>query len=143
MDRGWSPFDVAVFGRLWSQAKVTTVAEELGEGRRVLRCRVRTSISLLGRWMLATLCSAALVASVAWPKWQPWVFFAWIVVPIHLMLVAAERRLILQLVVALVDTVAQRLKLNHLLPPSATTPQPRRPLPTRSVGERDDLEELL
>jgi len=143
VDRGWSGYDVEVFGRLWSRARVNTVAEELGEGRRVLRCRIRTGISLLGRWMLGTLCGAALVASMAWPNWQPWVFFAWAVVPIHLVLVAAERRLVLQLTVALVDTVAQRLKLNHLLPPSATATLPRRPLPTRSAGERDDLEELL
>lgn len=142
-DQGWSDFDLELSGRTWSRAWISTVAEELGENRRVLRCRIHTGISLRGRWTLAGLCATGLIASTAWPPWQPWVFLVWFLLPIQWFLVASERRLVLRLAVGLVDGIAQRQGLNHLLSPSTPQAAPRRPLSTRSAGERDDLEELL
>jgi hypothetical protein len=46
LDTGWNEYDAEVFGNRWSRLRLTTVAEELAEGKMIFRCRLRASWSL-------------------------------------------------------------------------------------------------
>jgi hypothetical protein len=93
--------------------------------------------------MLGALAGAALILTMTFEQVRPWIWFAWVALPSLGVLVEFERRVVLQLVAALVDEVAHNLGLHHLLPPVAATPNTRRAVPQPRRDERDDLEELL
>lgn len=80
-DNGWNPYDLEVLGNPLSRVRLLTVAEELGAGQRVLRCRLRPRWSLQARLLLGLSVGAALllIAAVA-PVW-PWVWMLLLGVP--------------------------------------------------------------
>ena len=60
LDAGWSDWDVEVFGHPWTCVRVTSVQEEHGEGKRLVRLRYRFGPTWLGTTVLV-----AMAASVA------------------------------------------------------------------------------
>lgn len=46
-DTGWNTFDIEIFGSRWSRLQLLTAAEELGHGKTVIRCRLKTRWTLL------------------------------------------------------------------------------------------------
>jgi O-antigen biosynthesis protein len=141
-DQGWARFDLEVYGRRWTRLQLTTVAEELGQNRRVLRCRLHTAWSLPARWALGFLTGLSLVVSMSLAPQHPWIWSVWTLVPALAAIVHSERRTLVRLVASLVDEVARQLELQYLLPPNPD--QPARPAPPKPPDRaRDDLEELL
>lgn len=60
LDSGWADWDAEIFGHPWTCVRVTSVQEEHGEGKRLVRLRYRFGPTWLG-WIVL----AALAASVA------------------------------------------------------------------------------
>src|SRR5437773_5970920 len=57
-DTGWNDHDVEVFGSRWSRLRLTTVTEELGQDKRVFRCRLNAIWSLPARIAFWSACGA-------------------------------------------------------------------------------------
>jgi len=67
LDTGWSPFDAEIFGHPWTCLRVTTVQEEHGSGRRLIRLRSR----LESTWVAWTALAAAAVTIGLAAAWSP------------------------------------------------------------------------
>jgi len=67
LDTGWSPFDAEIFGHPWTCLRVTTVQEEHGSGRRLVRLRSR----LQPTWVAWTALAAAAVTIALASVWNP------------------------------------------------------------------------
>ena len=89
------------------------------------------------------LAGVALTVTMTWEAVWPWIWLVWVALPGFGLLVEWERRVILQLVAALVNEVAGGLGLHPMLQPSAYAPPARRVDDLRRRDERDELEELL
>jgi len=86
-DTGWQPFDMEIQTNLWTWLRLTTVHEELDQGRRNIRCRLRTGWSarvVSGFWALA-LAEFILIRSIA-PTW-PWAWMLLLTLPFVMLLI--------------------------------------------------------
>src|SRR5437667_3243989 len=48
-DTGYNDYDLEIIGSNWARLRLTTVTEELEEGRRIFRCRLKSSWTFRGR----------------------------------------------------------------------------------------------
>ncbi len=67
LDTGWSDWDVEVFGHPWTRLRITTVQEEHGSGRRLVRLRSRLGFT----WVAWTALAAAAVSIALAGAWSP------------------------------------------------------------------------
>ena len=67
LDTGWSDWDAEIFGHPWTCVRVTSVQEEHGEGRRLVRLRFRFGPTWLGWTVLAALAASVGLAAVLEP----------------------------------------------------------------------------
>jgi GT2 family glycosyltransferase len=67
LDTGWSEFDAEIFGHPWTRLQVTTVQEEHGSGRRLVRLRSRLKFT----WIAWTAVAAAAVSVALAAAWSP------------------------------------------------------------------------
>ncbi|MDA7916337.1 glycosyltransferase [Verrucomicrobia bacterium] len=62
IDAGWSPFDFEIYGSKWSQVQLTTVAEAHRQNKQLIRCRLTTGASLLGKISLSILILGSVIS---------------------------------------------------------------------------------
>jgi len=65
LDTGWSEWDAEVFGHPWTCLRLTTVQEEHGSGRRLLRLRYRLSPTWLS-WIAVAAAAASIGLAACW-----------------------------------------------------------------------------
>jgi hypothetical protein len=109
LDSGWDSFDMEMATNRWSAAQLTTVHEELSEGRRFFRCRIDTRSSWSSR-LLATIVGVASVVAVSiWRESWPWIWFALVSIPLVLLFIAGEEGTQCEEIASAVTVVARRL----------------------------------
>ena len=67
LDTGWSEWDAELYGHPWSCVRVTTVQEEHGSGRRLIRLRYH----LRPTWLACAAVGAAAVSCILVAVWRP------------------------------------------------------------------------
>ena len=67
LDTGWGDWDVEVFGHPWTCVRVTSVQEEHGEGKRLVRLRYRFGPTWLGWTVLVALAASVAFAAAFEP----------------------------------------------------------------------------
>ncbi|MBU6309059.1 MAG: glycosyltransferase [Planctomycetes bacterium] len=67
LDTGWSDWDAEIFGHPWTCVRVTSVQEEHGEGKRLVRLRYRFGPTWLGWTVLAALVASVVLAAALEP----------------------------------------------------------------------------
>lgn len=72
LDTGWGDWDVEVFGHPWTCVRVTTVQEEHGSGRRLVRLRYRFAPTWLGWLVLTALATSVGIAALVKPGVAVW-----------------------------------------------------------------------
>jgi hypothetical protein len=113
-DTGWGEYDAEVYGPRWSRLRLITVAEESSGGRRLLRCRLTSGISLRARVILVALVIALVVILDAWAEAGLWVWVLVALVPMWVWRVESEKYLVRRLVAASIRDVAGELGLTNL-----------------------------
>jgi len=111
VDSGWNDFDVEISTNPWATARLTTVHEELAQGRKFFRCRIATRSSWWSRLIVGTLAVACIVAIVLLRATHPMVWFALGTIPVAMLIVAGEQGLYEQRIAALISRVAQDVRL--------------------------------
>jgi glycosyltransferase involved in cell wall biosynthesis len=83
-DTGWTAYDVEVQPHLWTQLRLTTVTEDLEQGKKSLHCRIQTSWALPARILMAVaaLVMAFLLGYLA--EQHPWTWMALLALPLLL-----------------------------------------------------------
>ncbi len=128
-DSGWDEHDVTIYGDRFSRVDVTTVAENHGGAKRLLRCRLQARWTLLAKvafWLVAGFLGVAsrivwavLLPEAAVPLWLLWTvaFLPIPLIAIWWLYLRQQARRALRLAVALLDLTAQELKLIKLRAP--------------------------
>jgi len=117
-DTGYNDYDLELVGSNWARLRLTTVAEELAEGRRVFRCRLKSSWTFRGQaafwlWFATAFGIVGILARV-----EPWLWMLLASVPVLQLFLNAERRRMQQLMTALLDRIASEQNLVKLDPPT-------------------------
>ncbi len=127
LDTGWNEYDAEVFGNRWSRLRLTTVTEELTEGKMIFRCRLRANWSLRAQFTFWFALGAELLLIGFLARVEPWVWMSLLTLPILAWFLEQEKRNMQQLMKALIDEAAaelgllrlQKLKLDGKLVPVA------------------------
>jgi glycosyltransferase involved in cell wall biosynthesis/FtsH-binding integral membrane protein len=113
-DSGWTSYDIEIFTPIWSRLKLLTVSEELENGKRTFRCRIRGSWSLPARLLFLAIVAAAVVVVMAMAKENPWTWFSVVAIPLAAWIIDDEQADYQQALARIVDGVAGEQKLKHL-----------------------------
>lgn len=129
-DIGWSEFDVEVYGRRWSNVRLTTVAEVHSRGRQLIRCRLRGSWSLTAKAAFWALLGAELLALGFFGPLQPWLWLILLTLPLVWWLLRREQRRLQSILIIFLDEVTAELgllKLDTAVPPPVISTEARPP----------------
>lgn len=82
LDSGWGAFDLEMGAGQWSRLRLSTVTEELDQGKRVIKCRCRAVWSARA-WFLFLALGLGVAALVGWwAESAPWIWTALIALPL-------------------------------------------------------------
>jgi glycosyltransferase involved in cell wall biosynthesis len=110
-DAGWEDFDLEIYGNRWSRVQLTTVMEELPEGKRLIRCRLRSEWSLAATiFFWATLALELLLIGLIASS-QPWFWMMLLSMPLFAWFLEQEKNNLQRLVTAFLDEVARQRSL--------------------------------
>ena len=110
-DTGWSDHDVEIFGSRWSRMRLATVTEELGQGKRIFRSRLKANWSLPARIVFWSACGAEL-SVIGWlSSAHPWIWMLPLSICALGWWLEQERRNLLLWIAALLDEVAAEQKM--------------------------------
>ena len=76
-----------MFSHLWTRLKLTTLSEELGNGRRNLHCRIRSAWSLLAKVLMTCLVLAVTLSIVNFAAVWPWTWMSLVLLPLALWII--------------------------------------------------------
>jgi len=115
-DIGWSEYDVEIYGSRWSHLQLTTVTEDHGKARHLLRGRLRVRWSLQAKvafWALAGL-ELLVVGFVA--PWLHWLWLLLLTLPLLAFFLQREQRTLQSMLVVFLDELARDWKLVKIQP---------------------------
>jgi glycosyltransferase involved in cell wall biosynthesis len=126
-DSGWNNYDIEIYGSAWSHLQLLTVSEILGQGKQLLRCRLRPVWSLFAKatfWVTlgAQLLVIGLLGQSFW-----WLALLLITVPAFVWVIAKEQSDLQRVVSVFLDEIASDLKLKKI------EPSPKNSTPTSTV----------
>ncbi len=113
-DTGWRTCDAEIIGNGWSRLLLTTVTEELDQGRKNFSCRLQCTWSLSAKvaFALACLIELGLIVLLA-PRW-PVVWFVLLLLVILHWFLEEEKESLIQSTVAVLDKAAKEQNLVKL-----------------------------
>lgn len=107
-DIGWNDYDLEILGSRWTHMELTTVAEECGHGKKVIRCRLNAGWSLQAKVVFWCALGFQLLVIGAVGKWLPWLRLMLLSVPVFAWFLVCEKRNLQSLMIVLLDEVAKR-----------------------------------
>jgi hypothetical protein len=125
VDTGWTTCDLGIPVDFWTRLTLNTASEELGQGKKNLRCRIRGFWSLPAKllfWGVA--CGVVLlIASLA--EAIPWLWMTLLFLPLLAWALDERREDYERTCVHMLDTVARELTMVKLDSTSASSKAPR------------------
>lgn len=118
IDNGWTPHDVEIYSGRWAWLRLTTAAEEMGNGKLFLRCRLRTGWSLLAKTGLGFFLLLLLLIVVRLAPIQHWVWMSWTILPLLVWCLEYKQTSLRVKVSALIQEAASSLGLQKYKGPS-------------------------
>src|SRR5262249_34937331 len=113
-DSGWTAVDLEIPTDSWSRLKLTTVTEDLEQGRRTFRCRVQSSWSLPAKVTFGISIFLLLIVIVAFAATVPWLWLALVALPLIAWFFDDNRQEYQRALVGIVDHAATSKKLVKL-----------------------------
>ena len=113
-DNGWSEFDVEIYGSRWCSLRLITATEHHQGGKQMVRCRMNTGWSLLGRITFWAAFGLTLMISATVGQLIPWLHFVW-VLPLWLgWMLQTQQRDFRRILTVLLDEVADKFHLTKV-----------------------------
>ncbi len=113
-DIGWSEYDLEVLANRWVHLQLTTVAEDHPQGKRMIRCRLRTAWSLQAKVAFWSAFGFELLILGLVGKWLPWLWCLVVSMPLLAWFLVREERNLQSLMVVFLDEVAKEWKLTKV-----------------------------
>jgi hypothetical protein len=113
-DTGWGNYDVEIYGNQWSNLQLTTATEEFPGGKRLFRCRLRASWSLLATIAFGAAFGFELLIIGLVASEQPLLWLLLLTMPIFWWFLRHERRAVLGIMTAFIDELAGKCGMAKL-----------------------------
>jgi hypothetical protein len=81
-DTGWTSSDLEILTDNWSRLKLITVSEDLHQGKKNFRCRIKGGWSMPARTILLLGVAVVGLVIASFAETVPWVWLALIVLPL-------------------------------------------------------------
>lgn len=123
-DIGWCDYDVEIYGSRWTNLQITSVVENHGQGKHVLRHRLKPRWSLqarVGFWAIAALEILVLGLTA---KTTPLLWFLLLSLPLIALVLRREQRTLQSMIIILLDEVGSEWKLTRTQPPRVSEKAP-------------------
>jgi O-antigen biosynthesis protein len=115
-DTGWHTYDAEIAGTPWTRLRLSTVSEDLDQGRRNFHCRVRGAWSLPSKMIFWTALLVQLVASALFARHMPWLWMGPIIAYVIYWFFQDEKQAVEQAIASLLDEEATNQQLVRLTP---------------------------
>ncbi|KAF0181622.1 MAG: glycosyltransferase [Limisphaerales bacterium] len=113
-DNGWSEFDVEIYGSRWCHLRLITATEHHQGGKQMVRCRLNTGWSLLGRITFWAAFGLTLMISTTVGMLFPWLHCVWLL-PLWLgWMLQTQQRDFRRILTVLLDEVAAKFHLTKV-----------------------------
>lgn len=119
-DIGWSDYDVEIYDTRWTKLQLTTVVEDHGRGRQLVRCRLRTRWVLRTKLAFWTLCGLELLLCGFVGPWLRWLWCLLLTLPLIVWYLRREQRNLRSLIVVFLDEAAKAWKWMKIQPAAET-----------------------
>ncbi|PYI83255.1 MAG: glycosyl transferase [Verrucomicrobia bacterium] len=110
-DSGWSHYDLEIFGNRWSRLCLTTVTEELEQGKRNFCCRLQATWSLPAKLLFWFILGVELVLIGLLAPVQPWLWMILLSLAVLNGLLEQEKLRLQQVIATLLGEVAAQLSM--------------------------------
>jgi hypothetical protein len=117
LDSGWSAHDVELGGGTWVRLWLSSVTEELEEGRKILRCRLRTAWTVRARLAFLASLGGALVLTGTLGHLTEWIWMLPVALPLLYLFLENESQRTRGLVSEIVNRLAGK---SGLVPVTST-----------------------
>lgn len=114
LDAGWSDYDVEIASNSWSRLYLTTVSEDLEQGKRVFRCRLNTVWSFKARVLFGIAAAFSIGALPKVAELFPWAWLLLVLLPLLYWFIEDERLLSLSMAERTIDQAAASYHLLRL-----------------------------
>ncbi len=125
-DSGWTTYDLEIPAHWWTRLRLTTVSEELDQGKKTFRCRIRGFWSLPAKIVFWAMTIAVVTLVVALAQATPWIWMSLLALPLLGWVLEDERLEYERNLATLLDTVAGEQALTKLDAPASSTLSPQR-----------------
>jgi len=115
-DTGWNSFDIEIYGSRWCQLQLITAAEILGNGRQLIRCRLRTAWTLAAKMAFWLLAGIELLLLGFFGSMFPWLWVVLLTLPILAGWLAREQRNMRRVFAVFLDEIAKEMDLIRVGP---------------------------
>jgi hypothetical protein len=113
-DSGWSDFDLEIMGNRWSRLRLTTVTEELEQGRRNFHCRMRGKWSVAAAFVFWTIVAVQLLVIGLVAGRLPWIWLLPIALPFVSLLLDHQHQQLKEIIATQLEATARELNLVSL-----------------------------
>lgn len=114
VDTGWTDHDIEVIGHRWCHLRITTVGEDLHQGRRLFRCRLDPRWSLESKLLFWTTAGAVMVIIGLFASVQAYLWLLPMVLPVLVWFLEHEQNLLRAAVAQMLNESATKLGLIKL-----------------------------
>jgi hypothetical protein len=119
-DAGWCDYDVEVYGSRWSNLELTTVAEDMGLGKHLLRCRLLPRWSFAAKVLFGLLAGLEVLVLGFAVASLPWLWLLPLLLPAFAWALHREQRTLQSTTAVLLDELAQEWDLTKTPPDSGS-----------------------
>ena len=113
-DTGWTTHDIEIAAHLWTQLRLTTVSEELEQGKRNFHCRIEGFWSLPAKLFATLLFGIVIVLIWRLAHVIPWIWMSLTALPLVCWLLDDERQAHGQALGLLIEEAAKDQSLTRL-----------------------------
>ncbi len=120
LDSGWDGFDLELQASAWNRIQLTTVTEELDQGRRNIRCRLDARWSARSKILFALLIAITAIVISLLRQSLPWIWMTLALLPLAVWFVEEDRLLRQAAFAGLLDSAAAEQGLISVKPAKST-----------------------
>lgn len=110
-DTGWENHDFEIGGNSWSRLRLTTVTEELEQGRKNFRCRLEMFWPLWTKILFAVVMVVELLVVFLWAGQMPWLWMLPVTLPLLAWFINEQGRDFRSAIITLMNDAARQHEL--------------------------------
>jgi hypothetical protein len=114
LDTGWNDHDLEIYGQKWARLRLTTVTEDVGDGRTMVRGRLDANWSLRAKLYFWALLALEIVVVALLRDTQPWLWMILLSAPLLGWFFEQEKHNLQGIIADLMDVIGSELGMRRI-----------------------------